>query len=81
LTTEILCTTQHEVEHFPVERIGLHRFAGPGGFPEQPVQHSTRVDLRRHGLRGGAVTAVVVVPLVQAFLILLPVLGHGGQLE
>ena len=50
-------------------------------FAEEPVQHVARIGLGRNGLRGRAETAVIVVGLVQAFLVLLPRLGHGGQLE
>ena len=50
-------------------------------FTEETVQHIARIRLRRYRLRGRAVAAVVVVPLVQTFLILLPSLRHGGQLE
>ena len=49
--------------------------------PEEAVQHVAGIGLGRHGLRGRAVAAVIVVALMQTFLILLPRLGHGGQLE
>ena len=78
---QIASAAQHSVEHLPIERIGLGDAAFLAAFAEEPVQNIARIGLGRHRLGGRAVAAVIIITLMQAFLIFLPSLRHGGQLQ
>ena len=78
---EIASAAEDEVEHLAVEWGGFGGLALGGRFAEEPVEDVARVGFGGDWLGGGAIAAVGVVSLVEALLVFLVSLGHGGQLE
>ncbi len=84
---QVFRPAEHEVQHLAIQCLRLGR---AGRFPTRPrlvrrseeaIEHAARIGLSWHGLRGGAIAAVRVIPLVQPLLVLLVGLRHGGQLQ
>ena len=81
LAAQVFGTAKDEIEHLTIQRIRLAGAPSFLGLPKEPIENVPRIDFGWYGLSGRTKTAVRIVPLVEAVLVLLVRLGHRGQLQ